>query len=116
MRAHEIPPAAKGKVLTNLAYMYGLQRHRFLFIPLESDKRLRARLVAFIAEKGYRRERERRERCRRRDVALQERYGDGEICTRCHATLATYQDACSAPLEEPCPGFQAIEDALRDVR
>lgn len=32
-----------------------------------------------------------------------------EICDRCHATLATYADACSAPLDEICPGFEAVE-------
>ena len=38
--------------------------------------------------------------------------GDGrEICPRCHATLWTYADACSAELTDPCPGFRAIEVA-----
>lgn len=38
--------------------------------------------------------------------------GDGRvICERCGATLDTYSDACTAALDDPCPGFQAIETA-----
>lgn len=37
----------------------------------------------------------------------------GEICTRCHATLWTYADVCSADLSDPCPGFQRIEEPGR---
>ena len=34
---------------------------------------------------------------------------DTEICTRCHATLETYSDVCTAGLAERCPGFEWIE-------
>lgn len=37
--------------------------------------------------------------------------GSAVICDRCGATLATYHDACRAGLDDPCPGFQAIERA-----
>ena len=32
-----------------------------------------------------------------------------EICDRCHATLGTYGEACTAPLDERCPEFEAVE-------
>lgn len=38
--------------------------------------------------------------------------GDRVICHRCNATLATYADACTAALDDPCPGFLTIEDAV----
>jgi hypothetical protein len=38
--------------------------------------------------------------------------GDGVICDRCGATLDTYGDACTAALDDPCPGFMAVENAL----
>jgi hypothetical protein len=38
--------------------------------------------------------------------------GDAVICDRCGATMATYADDCSAPLDEACPGFLAIEQAV----
>ena len=45
-------------------------------------------------------------RQRRVEAAL----GDGRvICEDCGATLATYLDLCSAPLDAQCPGFVAIE-------
>lgn len=37
--------------------------------------------------------------------------GDAVICQRCGATLATYAEICSADLDDPCPGFLAIERA-----
>ena len=33
------------------------------------------------------------------------------ICSDCGATLGTYADACKADLDEPCPGYLAIERA-----
>lgn len=35
------------------------------------------------------------------------------ICTRCKATLATYNEACTAALDDPCPGFLTIEAAAK---
>ncbi len=42
-------------------------------------------------------------------------FGDREICDRCGATLDTYvfTEACSADLDDHCPGFIAIEAALK---
>lgn len=38
--------------------------------------------------------------------------GDGRvICTRCGATLATFADVCSAPLDKRCEGFEKIDSA-----
>jgi hypothetical protein len=37
----------------------------------------------------------------------------GVICGRCGATLETYNDQCTAALDDPCPGFLAIEEASR---
>jgi hypothetical protein len=46
-----------------------------------------------------------------RDVAFKH-FLDGEICHRCGATVDTYADACTASLDDACPGFIAIEEAL----
>lgn len=40
--------------------------------------------------------------------------GDSIICQMCNATLKTYADACTADLQEMCPGFIAIEKAKKD--
>ena len=40
---------------------------------------------------------------------------DGEICDRCHASLATFSDKCTAALDDRCPGFLAIERARSDT-
>lgn len=41
---------------------------------------------------------------------VEKELGDGRvICERCGATLATYAEFCSAPLEEQCPGYVTIE-------
>lgn len=40
---------------------------------------------------------------------VQARMGSGIICSRCHATLATYGEKCSANLAERCPGFNAVD-------
>jgi hypothetical protein len=42
------------------------------------------------------------------DLALGQR---AVICHRCGATLETYSETCSAPLNKTCPGFNAIEEA-----
>lgn len=38
---------------------------------------------------------------------------DSVICDRCGATLETYGERCSAALDDPCPGFLAIERIRR---
>lgn len=38
------------------------------------------------------------------------------ICDRCGATLADYAEKCTAPLNEWCPGFRAIEKAAAAAR
>lgn len=40
--------------------------------------------------------------------------GDSVICRKCGATLSAYADACTADLQELCPGFLAIEQAKTD--
>lgn len=40
--------------------------------------------------------------------------GDSVICPTCNATLNTFADACTAGLQEPCPGYLAIENAKTD--
>lgn len=40
--------------------------------------------------------------------------GDSIICKRCEATLPTFADACTADLQEPCPGFMVIERAKKE--
>lgn len=35
---------------------------------------------------------------------------DKVICNRCGATLRTFADQCDAELDDPCPGFKAIDD------
>jgi hypothetical protein len=42
--------------------------------------------------------------------------GDSVICEQCGATMATYADKCSADLDVACPGFVAIEDAVKLAR
>lgn len=34
-----------------------------------------------------------------------------EICQRCGASLDTFADICTADLNDPCPGYLAIETA-----
>lgn len=44
---------------------------------------------------------------------VEEKLGDGSvICDRCGATFAAYSDQCTAALDDPCPGFIAVEKAL----
>lgn len=35
--------------------------------------------------------------------------GDGPICERCGATFKTMNEACTAELLDPCPGFRTID-------
>lgn len=35
--------------------------------------------------------------------------GDSQICERCGATFKTMNDACTADLLDPCPGFLAVD-------
>ena len=37
--------------------------------------------------------------------------GDSVICGRCNATLKTFAEACTAGLDDQCPGFLTIERA-----
>lgn len=36
--------------------------------------------------------------------------GDAVICERCGATYQTMNDACTADLLDPCPGFLRIDE------
>lgn len=38
----------------------------------------------------------------------------GFVCPKCGATIVTMPDVCSAPLEEACPGFEAVETAYKE--
>lgn len=42
-------------------------------------------------------------------LLVRQRIGTGVICPRCGATFASYADKCSAPLDERCPGFNAVD-------
>ena len=48
-------------------------------------------------------------------LAVERKLGAGAICSRCGATLASYGEKCSASLAEACPGFVAIENALKEA-
>lgn len=39
------------------------------------------------------------------------KFGAASICDRCGATLDTFADACTADLDDACPGFLAIDNA-----
>lgn len=39
--------------------------------------------------------------------------GDSVICPKCNATLGTYAQVCAADLQDPCPGFMAVEMAMK---
>lgn len=36
-------------------------------------------------------------------------FGTRVICGRCCATIGTYGEKCTAPLDERCPGFNAVD-------
>lgn len=42
---------------------------------------------------------------------IEREIGTGPICSRCNATLATYADACTADLNDLCPGFVTVDAA-----
>lgn len=42
-------------------------------------------------------------------------FGDRHICDRCNASISTYGDSCTAPLDDRCPGFEAYDDMLLQV-
>jgi hypothetical protein len=42
-------------------------------------------------------------------LLVRQRIGTGIICPRCGCTFATYSDKCTAPLDERCPGFNAVD-------
>lgn len=41
--------------------------------------------------------------------------GDETICDRCGATFKTMNDACTADLLDPCPGFLRIDAVQRPI-
>lgn len=43
-------------------------------------------------------------------------FGDRQICNQCRATISTYGDKCSAPLDQRCQGFNAYDDMLFQVK
>lgn len=43
-------------------------------------------------------------------------FGDRNICNQCGATISTYGDACNAPLDERCEGFNNYDDLLLQVQ
>ena len=51
------------------------------------------------------------ERLREQSAFVERAFGDSPICRDCGATLATFPDACTADLDDPCPGYLAIERA-----
>lgn len=54
------------------------------------------------------------DRLKRQNAFVEERFGDRSICSRCGATLATFADACTADLDDACPGFLAVDKAKVD--
>lgn len=40
----------------------------------------------------------------------EQKLGKGVICDQCGATLDTFAEDCDAELDDPCPGFKAIEE------
>ena len=44
---------------------------------------------------------------------VESRLGDAVICTHCGATLETYAERCSVPLNVKCPGFLRVEEARK---
>lgn len=41
--------------------------------------------------------------------------GDSVICSRCGATFKTMNDACTADLLDPCPGFLRIDEVQKPI-
>ena len=50
-------------------------------------------------------------RRRRRQASVEALLGNLVICSTCGATLLTFGDVCSAPLDVACEGFVAIDRA-----
>ena len=48
--------------------------------------------------------------------AVEKLLGNQVICSRCGATLHAYYSRCDAPLDERCPGFEAVERAILKVQ
>ena len=51
------------------------------------------------------------ERLKDQAAFVERALGDSVICQTCGATLQTFADACTAGLQDPCPGYLAIEQA-----
>ena len=62
-------------------------------------------------------QRREREIARQRQVntEVEAAIGNSEICSHCKATLDTFADKCSAPLEVECPGFKRIDEVRRPI-
>lgn len=41
--------------------------------------------------------------------------GESEICDRCHCTVFTFGDKCSAALGDMCPGFNRIDEVRAPI-
>ena len=51
------------------------------------------------------------ERLQKEHKFITAKFGRSSICDRCGATLDTFADVCEADLDDPCPGFLAIDNA-----
>lgn len=51
---------------------------------------------------------------KKRNAFIEERLGGDVICDRCGATLDTFAEACTAGLDDPCPGFMAVDAAVEE--
>jgi hypothetical protein len=74
-----------------------------------------------MARAAHRQHPDRGRELRQREWALvEQRLAGRVICARCRATLATFADACTADLDDACPGFLAIDaakaEAAREAR
>jgi hypothetical protein len=56
------------------------------------------------------------DRSRRRHAHIRNTLGTNEVCSRCHATLDNYDTTCTAALEEKCPGFLTVEQAINKAK
>ncbi len=45
--------------------------------------------------------------------AIEAELGGKTICRRCNGRLCDYQQKCDARLDERCPGFDAIDEAIQ---
>lgn len=67
-------------------------------------------MVLTAHRKAPNRAREQRERVWE---IVEQQLGGRTICGRCHCTLVTFADKCTADLDQRCPGFEAIENVRR---